>query len=165
MTWQCTTSVLESVRCSGEASIVSEPEDREKAHHQRCGYPSWTIKNMKEQQSQKGKTKERKDKNTEKSKDVVTLPYVKGVTEHVQQIFKHREIATAVKLHQNIRRILVHLKDKVEDSRMTNCVYQIPCKSRSHTYIDKQGEHLEEDSRSTRRRLRTSQPDGLPKNK
>ena len=58
-------------------NIVSEPEDREKeVEHitktlERCGCPIWTIKKVKEQQSQKEKNKE---KNTEKSKGMVTLP-------------------------------------------------------------------------------------------
>ena len=54
-------------------SIVSEQEDREKeVKHitkalESCGYLNWTIKKMKEQQSQKRKTKERTDKNAGKS--------------------------------------------------------------------------------------------------
>ena len=67
-------------------NIVSDPEYREKeVEHitkalERCGYPSWTIKKVKEQQSQK---KKKRRKNTEKSKGMVTLPYVKGVTENI----------------------------------------------------------------------------------
>ena len=104
-------------RCN---NIVLEPENREKeVEHitkalERCGYPSWTIKKVKEQQSQKEKTKE---KNTEKSKDMVTLPHAKGVTEPIQRILKHHEIDTSVRPHQNIRRLLVHPKDKVEDKK------------------------------------------------
>ena len=66
---------------------------------------------------------------------MVSFSHVKGVTEPVQWIFKHHEIATAVRPHQNIRRILVYPNDKVEDSRKTDCVYQIPCKSCSHMFI------------------------------
>ena len=50
-------------RCN---NIVSEPEDREKeVEHitkalERCGYPSWPIKKVKEQQSQKEIPKKRK---------------------------------------------------------------------------------------------------------
>ena len=91
---------------------------------------------MKEQQSQKEKTKE---KNTEKSRGMVTLPYFKGVAEPVQQMLKHHAIATSVRPHQNTRRILVHPKDKVEDRKKTDCVYQIPCKSCNHTYINETG--------------------------
>ena len=125
-------------RCN---NIVSEPEDREKEveHITKAQERCWTIKNVKEQKSQKEKTTEKKEKNTEKSKDMVTLPYVKGVTEPVQRILKHHEIATSVRPHQNIRRILVHPKDKVENSKKIECVYQIPCKSCNHTYIGKTG--------------------------
>ena len=70
---------------------------------------------------------------------MVTLPYVKGVTEPIQRILKHHEIATSVRPHQNIRRILVHSKDKVGDSKKTDCVYQIPCKGCNHTYIGEIG--------------------------
>ena len=79
-----------------------------------------------------GKTKE---KNTEKSKGMVTLPYVKGVTEPIQRILKHHEIARSVRPHQSIRRILVHPNDKLEDTKKTDCAYQIPCKSCNQTYI------------------------------
>ena len=40
--------------------------------------------------------------------------------------------------------------------------YQILCTSCIRT-LAKQGEHLEQDSRSTRRRLKSSQPEGLQK--
>ena len=38
--------------------------------------------------------------------------------------------------HQNNIRILVRQKDKVEDSRKTDCIYKIPRRSCSPTYID-----------------------------
>ena len=107
-------------------NIVSEPEDRDKEMEhitkalERCGYPSWTIKTMKEQQIQKEKNEEKKDKNTEKSKGMVTL--LSGVTEPIQRISKHHKIATSVRPHQNIRRLLLHPKDKVGDKkRQTVC--------------------------------------------
>ncbi|KAI0242886.1 hypothetical protein LSAT2_010732 [Lamellibrachia satsuma] len=56
---------------TGCNSIISEPEDREKeVEHitkslERCGYPSWTIKKVNEQQSQKEKTKKRKKEHKE----------------------------------------------------------------------------------------------------
>ena len=48
---------------------------------------------------------------------------MKGLTEAIQRILIHHEIATSVRPHPNIRRILVHPKDKVEDSK--NKVYHI----------------------------------------
>ena len=77
-------------RCN---TIVSKPEGREKEveHITKalniCSYSSWSIKKMKEQQFQKGKTKEKKEKNIDKSKGMVTLPYVKRVAEPIQRGF------------------------------------------------------------------------------
>ena len=97
-------------------------------------------------------------------KGMDTLLYVKGITEPIQHILKHQEIATSVRPHQNIRRILVHPKDKVEDSKKTDCVYQIPCMSCNHTYIGKTGRtfgtRLEE-----HKEVETSQPDDLQENR
>ena len=64
-----------------------------------------------------GKKKEKKEQQTEKSKGMVTLPYVKRVTKPVQRILKHQEIAISVRHQQNIRKILAHPKDKVEDKK------------------------------------------------
>ena len=82
-------------RCN---NIVTNPEDRCKEEEyitkdlQECGYPKWAIRKIREkQQNQRRKTK---DKNIEKSRCMVTLPYVQGVTEPVQLILKHHDIAS-----------------------------------------------------------------------
>ena len=89
---------------------------------------------MKEQQSQKEKKQRKEGKEHREIQRYGHSP-VKGVSEPIQQMLKHHEIATSVRRHQHTRRILVHPKDKVEDSKKTDCVYQIPCKSCYHTYI------------------------------
>ena len=122
--WIDATTLYQSKRTEIEVEHVTKALER-------CGYPSWTIKKMKEQQFQ-NKTKEHR--NPKVLSLSPSLPYVKGVTEPIQWILKHHEIATSVRPHQNIRRLLVHLMDKVEDSKKTYCVYQIPCKSCNHTY-------------------------------
>ena len=70
---------------------------------------------------------------------MVTLPYVQGVTEPVQRILKHHDITSAVPTHRNIRQILVHPKDKVEDKHKTDCVYLIPCKTCNMCYFGETG--------------------------
>ena len=40
-----------------------------------------------------------------------------------------------MKPHTTIRNILVHPKDKLEKEGTPNCVYEIPCKNCSHTYV------------------------------
>ena len=90
--------------------------ERRGAHHQgsrECGYRNWTIREIREkQQSQRRKTD---NKNKEKSRCIVTLPYVQEVTKPVQRILKHHGIASAVRPHRNLRQILLQPKDIVED--------------------------------------------------
>ena len=78
-------------------------------------------------------------KNKEKSRCMVTLSYVQGVMEPGQRIIKHHDIISAVRPHRNLRQILVHPKDKVEDKHKTDCVYHIPCKTCNTCYIGETG--------------------------
>ena len=138
---------------------------------ERCGYPSWTINKVKEQQSQKEKTNKSKKRKEHREiqryghtpvKGMVTLQSkvwshssqryghtpVKGATEPIQRIIKHQEIATSVRPHQNVRRILVHPKDKVEEfkivQRQTVYIRSLVRAVTTHVFA-KQGEHLEQD--------------------
>ena len=70
---------------------------------------------------------------------MVTLTYVQDVTELVQRILKHHDITSAVIPHRNLRQILVHPKDKVEDKHKTDCVDQIPCKTCNMCFIGEIG--------------------------
>ena len=44
---------------------------------------------------------------------MVTFLYVKGITEPIQRILEHHEVATLVRPHQNIRRICVHPNEEL----------------------------------------------------
>ena len=76
-------------------SIVTEEEDRkQEEEHIRtalhtCGYLDWAIKKVKEQIKRKKairKDEPKKDKAQEKSRGVVTVPYVHSFTEKIQRI-------------------------------------------------------------------------------
>ena len=81
-------------------SIVTEEEDRkQEEEHIRtalhtCGYPDWAIKKVKEQMNRKNAI--RKDKAQEKSRRVVTVPYVHSFGEKIQRIFTKHRVATVV---------------------------------------------------------------------
>ena len=125
-------------------SIVTEEEDRkQEEEHIRtalhtCGYPDWAIKKVKEQMNRKKairKDKSKKDKAQEKSRGVVTVPYVHSFTEKIQRIFTKHSVATVVKLQTTLRQVLVHPKDKVEKQKKAGVVYKIPCSQCEKVYI------------------------------
>ncbi|XP_072017028.1 uncharacterized protein [Amphiura filiformis] len=86
--------------------IVTEDEDKEreddhiKGALQKCGYPDWSIKKVKDQMAKPKSKKERKKKDdSNKSKGLVVVPYVEGVSERISRVFKTYNIATAMKPH------------------------------------------------------------------
>ena len=70
-------------------NIITEATDKEVEEKtidealQKCGYPPWTFKEVKEQiaTKQKKKNDTKKKAYSSKSKGFVVLPYVKGVSE------------------------------------------------------------------------------------
>jgi hypothetical protein len=64
-----------------------------------------------------------------KSKGLVVVPYVKGLTERVSRVFKKHGFATAMKPHRTLRSMVVHPKDKRDPLQTAETVYEIECKS------------------------------------
>ena len=132
-------------------SIVTEEEDRkQEEEHVRtalhtCGYPDWAIKKVKEQMNSKKairKDKSKKDKAQEKSRAVVTVPYVRSFTEKIQRIFTKHRVATVIKPQTTLRQVLVHPKDIVEKHKKAGVVYKIPCSQCEKVYIGETGRQL-----------------------
>ena len=89
---------------------------------QSLGYPDWAIKRVKEQMNRKKairKDKSKKDKAQEKSRGVVTVPYVHSEKkiEKIQRIFIKHRLATVVKPQTTLRQVLAHRKDKVDKQK------------------------------------------------
>ena len=133
-----------------EDNIVTDPEDRE-AEEQHiikalttCGYPKWTFNRVKQEKVKKQQQKSTKSKpdNAEKSKGMVVIPYVGGLTEKLQCIYRKHKISTAVKPHRTLRSYLVHPKDKIEDKKKSGVVYCIPCGNCDSKYIGETGRPL-----------------------
>ena len=62
-----------------------------------------------------------------KSRGMVTIPYVKGLSELFSQILKTYRICTAVRPHTTLRNPLMHPKDRISDEEKPEMVYKIPC--------------------------------------
>jgi len=60
---------------------------------------------------------------------MVTIPYVKVLSEAFCQILITYMICTAVKPHNTLRNVLVHPKDRINDEEKPEVVYKIPCKN------------------------------------
>ena len=111
-------------------SIVTEGEDRKQEdEHIRTalhtlGYPDWAIKRVKEQMNRRKKSirksKSKKDKAREKSRGVVTVPYVHSFTEKIQRIFTKHRVATVFKPQTTLRQVLVHPKGGAWTKRVLN---------------------------------------------
>ena len=74
---------------------------------------------------------------------MVIIPYVEKVTETATRIFRKHGIATAVRPHTTLRKLLVHPKDKVDPLSTTDCIYEIPCANCDSTYVGETGRRLE----------------------
>ena len=95
-----------------------------------------------EQKESYRKDKSKKDKAQEKSRGVVTVPYVHSFTEKIQRIFTKHRVATVVKPQTTLRQVLVHPKDKVEKQKKAGVVYKIPCSQCEKVYIGETGRQL-----------------------
>ncbi|XP_072048298.1 uncharacterized protein [Amphiura filiformis] len=76
-------------------SLVTEETDRQKEETNirealsGCGYPDWSIKKVKQNRATpKTKTTSKNKDDSEKSKGMVVVPYVEGLTERISRVFK-----------------------------------------------------------------------------
>ena len=138
-------------------SLVTEEEDRkQEEEHTRtalhtCGYQNWAIKSVKEQMNRKKairKDKSKQDKAHEKSRGVVTVPYVHSFTEKIQRIFTKHSVATVVKPQTTLRQVLVHPKDKVDkQKRLEWCTKFHATNAKRYTSV-KQRDSWDQDHRT-----------------
>jgi len=117
------------------SQIVTEEEDREQEEHHihtaltRCGYPDWSINQVKSQMltpKTKKTTRKRIRQLADEPKSTVVIPYVQDLSESVSRVYKRHSIPTAMRPFQSIRSLLVHPKDKHRPQDICECVYKIP---------------------------------------
>jgi len=77
-----------------------------------------------------------------KSRGMVPIPYVKGLSEAFSRISKTYRICTAVRPHTTLRNMLVHPKDRISDEKKPEVVYEIPCKNCEQVYVGETGRPL-----------------------
>ena len=106
--------------------------------------------------------KQKKDKG-EKSRGHIVIPYIRGLSERLSRIMRSHNIGTSFKPHTTIRQILVHPKDKIEDSHKCGLVYRVDCQNCKDIYVGETGrqlcvrlaEHIKEVEEHTNQGVRT----------
>ena len=129
---------------SGEEYRQAEEKHIKDALSQ-CGYPPWSMKRAKNDIMKKkdqecmNKRKKKKSETEKKSKGMVVIPYVKGLSEAVIRVFKNHRVSTAMRPYQTIKNMLVHPKDKQSTSEKAEIIYKIPFKNCEQVYIGESG--------------------------
>lgn len=88
-----------------------------------CQYPQWAIDKEAKPAKRKETEQKRKNKPTNQIEDmvVVTLPYIRGVTELIQRTMRTCNINAPVKPHTKLPQLLVHPKDKIKTCNVLFC--------------------------------------------
>ena len=130
-------------------SIVTEQHDKDSEENNikgalsTCGYPDWTFKKVKLEKATPKTDTKNSTADRDKSKGLVVLPYVEGLSEKVSRTFKKHGFSTALKPHRTIRSLLVHPKDKLTPLQKADAVYEIPCSDCNKTYVGETGRLFE----------------------
>ncbi|XP_071491393.1 uncharacterized protein [Diadema antillarum] len=120
-------------------TIVSKEEDRQQEINKIrkslavCGYQEWTWNTVARNKSRDDNRIPRR--NIVPSKGNVGIPYVAGVTESLQRLFRSHGISTYVKPQNTLRSLLVAPKDKANKVDKRGVIYQVPCRECSSTYV------------------------------
>ena len=92
-----------------EEADKKEEEDKIKNTLSQCGYPKWAVEKVKNKMTEKSKNKGRKkENNKEKSNGMVVIPYIQGVSERLQSVYKKYNFQTAMKPVNTLKSLLVH---------------------------------------------------------
>ena len=133
--------------CTREEDKTAEKEHVKQAL-MKCGYPANFIadveKKTAESRAQPPNKRKSDKKQQHKKGTMITLPYLKGLSEKCRRIFSRYNVQTALKPACTLRRMLVRPKDSRPLLRTSDCVYRIPCSNCNEVYIGETGRHLEE---------------------
>ena len=133
---------------------MSDPDDKIKEYDhvskalQVCGYPKRLIEGVIRRRQMRQSTSTSSSKKSAKStqphfrRHMVVIPYVKGLSEKVQRIYRRHGIQCALKPHNTLRSLLVRPKDPRPVLETSDCVYRIPCTNCDIPYIGETSRHL-----------------------
>ena len=102
------------------------------------GYKPWMMKIPKK----KEKNKNTAEKSPGNRLPPIALPYIKGLSENLQRLFRTHDVSTYHKPFNTLKSILVKPKDSIEKEDQCGLVYHIKCKNCSDTYIGETGRNM-----------------------
>ena len=79
------------------------------------------LDNSNGKQEEQETDKRKKDKNY---RSQAVIPYVEGISERVDRVLKKYGVATAMRPHTTLRRMLVYPNDKIEPEEQGDQVYE-----------------------------------------
>ena len=112
-----------------------------------CGYPEWALKEGEvkgKRQARKDKTREGEGQDRDRPKAYAVIPYVRGVTERLQRVFKKHNISLYPKAGFTIRNAVVRPKDPLDPQEQCGVVYKCQCEICGETYVGETGRSLGE---------------------
>mgnify|MGYP001824971233 CR=1 FL=1 len=130
-----------------ERRKVEKEKVKEALRH--CGYPEWALKegesrSKRQQRSDETNNEVGKDQDRDKPKGYAVVPYVKGVTERLQRVFKKHGISLYPKAGFTIKNAVVRPKDPLDTNEQCGVVYQCACEVCGESYVGETGRSLGE---------------------
>ena len=111
--------------------VITDEEDREEEKKYvrealaKCGYPKWMLdRKTGDQEASNSSRSEEKDTTR---KCMVTLPYVRGLSEQLARTFGKYGCRVVHKPQNTLRQLLVAPKDPAKKEESTGVVYRITC--------------------------------------
>jgi len=139
--------VIRTLNDRAETIITEEDDKRSEKQHiqkalQNVGYKSWTFNKVNKDKIKKLDENEKRKHDKERCKGMVTIPYVKGLSEAFDRVCRSKNIAVAMKPHNTLRQMLVRPKDKRAKEEQSGVVYEISCKNCEQVYVGETGRSL-----------------------
>ena len=88
-----------------------------------------------------------------KSKGMVVIPYVEGVTERLSRIYKKHRFSTGMKPHRTLHNMLVHPKDKRDPSQRAEEITRFSARTTLNHTLARPAVYLERDFLNTKQKL------------
>ena len=126
------------------AEVVSTTEEDREAEvkHIRTalaanGYQPWIMKIP-----NKKKKEKTPEKSTRAEAPPIALPYIQGLSENLQRIFRNHNITTYHKPFNTISSLLVKPKDQTPKENQCGLIYHIKCQNCDQDYIGETGRNM-----------------------